>query len=80
MVDIPTFDIIRREFGNKIALTKCYEIQLRLGALEGNFVLTNAKEVKATYNGVTESFYELYHDGNYVGTTNQSGYDTARGL
>ena len=80
MTNIEAFEIKRNPVGAGVAQKQCEDIQIKQGAEQGNFVLSSAKERTARYNGSTQKFYELFHDGNYVGTTNEAGYDTARGL
>ena len=76
MTNIESIEIKRTPVGTGLAQKQCEDIQIK----QGNFVLSSAKERTARYNGSTQKFYELFHDGNYVGTTNEAGYDTARGL
>jgi hypothetical protein len=80
MTSLESFEIRRNPIGVGAAQKECEDLQIRQDALQDNFVLTNAKERTARYNGVTQKFYDLFHDGIFVGTTNQAGYDLARGL
>jgi len=80
MTNIESFEVRRATLGSNVAQKQCEDLQIKQGAEQGNFVLTNAKERRARYNGVNQKFYDLFHDGVFVGTTNEAGYDLARGL
>jgi hypothetical protein len=80
MTNIESFEVRRAALGSNVAQKQCDDLQIKQGAEQGNFVLTNAKERRARYNGVNQKFYDLFHDGVFVGTTNEAGYDLARGL
>jgi hypothetical protein len=79
MTNIESFEVRRATLGSNVAQKQCEDLQIKQGA-NGNFVLTNAKERTARYNGTTQKFYDLFHNGVFVGTTNEAGYDTARGI
>jgi hypothetical protein len=80
MTNIESFEVRRATLGSNVAQKQCEDLQIKQGAEQGNFVLTNAKERRARYNGVNQKFYDLFHNGVFVGTTNEAGYDTARGI